>query len=47
MEHSQQLGEKEISSLLLQFSIPAIVGMMVISSITLLTGFSSATAQVP
>ncbi|WP_088225588.1 MATE family efflux transporter [Desulfosporosinus sp. FKB] len=31
MEHSQQLGEKEIISLLLKFSIPAIVGMMVMS----------------
>jgi putative MATE family efflux protein len=29
MDRSQQLGEKKISSLLVQFSIPAIVGMLV------------------
>jgi Na+-driven multidrug efflux pump len=29
MDHSKQLGENKISSLLLKFSIPAIIGMMV------------------
>ncbi|HYH01640.1 MAG TPA: MATE family efflux transporter, partial [Bacillota bacterium] len=29
MDHSKQLGEEKISTLLLRFSIPAIVGMLV------------------
>jgi len=32
MNHAQQLGEAKISSLLIKFSVPAVIGMLVMAS---------------